>query len=608
MLDLLGHQPRSVRARSVAYMLDGDAPPEALSDTDRDAAATQAGAWDAFCRSSLAYRSAIVDFDGSRLNAVRVYPDRKKCAYIANGSRICRMIDSSPIPDHSLSVFLRWSILEATSVPSNIELLAHGTIGTGVSFLQFIPEFVGLKTDRATQDSVCSLLQLNVGIIDDQQELYYVGRQIFNNLQEKRDALIFANGYQLCWGRSKAEAQTIASNISKKLVNIIDSSSSSCGSSPLPNINHILSLRRKASGRNRRILDVRVRQVMSPARQSDTNQSTDSALDLARYETGAFTFPWGVLGVGSSRTEARRRTNQYIRSTSLREIMPGAYREPATHGTEIRTGAGGNGELAGRVMMVTGAGSGIGRAVATKLAERGAHLLLFDKDRKALATLLTALSRRFPLQAEIYEGDVTRQDDVAAAFDKAVISYGGVDAVVSNAGAGAIGSLRKITDRGWHECMELNATSHFFIARTALRLFEAQGLGGSLVFIASKTALAPGLGFGGYAIAKAAALQVARVAAIEGGPFGVRSNVINPGALFDGSNFWSPAIRRERAAIHGLAPDDLEAYYSHRNLLRRPVTPLDVAEAAAFLVSDRAAATSGCILTVDAGDESAFPR
>jgi NAD(P)-dependent dehydrogenase (short-subunit alcohol dehydrogenase family) len=135
-----------------------------------------------------------------------------------------------------------------------------------------------------------------------------------------------------------------------------------------------------------------------------------------------------------------------------------------------------------------------------------------------------------------------------------------------------------------------------------------QGLGGGLVFVATKNVMSPGKDFAAYSAAKAAEAQLAKVLALEGGPHGIRSNIVNPDAIFQDSGLWTPEIRRERAAAQGIAVADLEEFYRRRNLLGARVLAEDVAEAVLFLASDRAAKTTGCTLTVDGGVRDAFPR
>jgi rhamnose utilization protein RhaD (predicted bifunctional aldolase and dehydrogenase)/NAD(P)-dependent dehydrogenase (short-subunit alcohol dehydrogenase family) len=260
-------------------------------------------------------------------------------------------------------------------------------------------------------------------------------------------------------------------------------------------------------------------------------------------------------------------------------------------------------ELAGHVVVVTGAASGIGRDVAHDLAARGAQLLLADIDADGLAVTAEGLDR-----AVTVAGDLTEPDVVHRVVHTAVASFGGLDAVVSNAGVASTGALETLSEHEWRRSLEVNLTSHFLLTRRALALLREQGIGGSLVFVASKNAFAPGAGFGPYSVAKAGLVQLMRIAALEGGPLGIRANAVNPDAIFGGSKLWSDDLRRERAEAHGVPLDEIEAFYASRSLLGRAVTGADVAEAVAFLVSDRSRATTGAVVPVDGGVPAAFPR
>jgi NAD(P)-dependent dehydrogenase (short-subunit alcohol dehydrogenase family) len=162
--------------------------------------------------------------------------------------------------------------------------------------------------------------------------------------------------------------------------------------------------------------------------------------------------------------------------------------------------------------------------------------------------------------------------------------------------------------KDWQRSFDVNATGHFLVGRAAIRVLRDQGLGGSLIFIASKNVLAPGKDFGAYSAAKAAECQLARILALEAGEHGVRVNIVNPDAVFQESGLWSSKVREERARAHGIGVDELEDFYRRRNLLQTRVLPEDVAEAVLWLASDRSAKTTGCIITTDGGVREAFPR
>jgi NAD(P)-dependent dehydrogenase (short-subunit alcohol dehydrogenase family) len=250
-------------------------------------------------------------------------------------------------------------------------------------------------------------------------------------------------------------------------------------------------------------------------------------------------------------------------------------------------------ELQGTVVLVTGAASGIGREVARDLAARGAEVVGADKDGGDGVDVV---------------GELTSEAVVDELVRITTNRYGGLDAVVFCAGVAATGELGDLPDEEWRRSIEVNLTSHFLLTKRVWAVLAAQGIGGSLVYVASKNAFAPGAGFGPYSVAKAGLVQHARIAALEGGAEGIRANVVNPDAVFRGSKLWSDELRRERAAAHGVGVDELEAFYAGRSLLGREVTAADVAEAVAFLVSDRSRATTGCVVTVDGGVPGAFPR
>jgi NAD(P)-dependent dehydrogenase (short-subunit alcohol dehydrogenase family) len=247
-------------------------------------------------------------------------------------------------------------------------------------------------------------------------------------------------------------------------------------------------------------------------------------------------------------------------------------------------------ELQGYIAIVTGSASGIGREIADDLATRGAHVIRAD------------------LHDADVEGDLT-DDAVADELVRITLGrYGGLDAVVFCAGVAATGELGDLADDDWRRSLEVNLTSHFLLTKRAWPVFREQGIGGSLVYVASKNAFAPGAGFGPYSVAKAGLVQLMRIAALEGGSLGVRANAVNPDAVFGGSQLWSDEVRRERAEAHGVAIDELEAFYAGRSLLGREVTAHDVAEAVAFLVSERSRSTTGAVIPVDGGVPAAFPR
>lgn len=264
--------------------------------------------------------------------------------------------------------------------------------------------------------------------------------------------------------------------------------------------------------------------------------------------------------------------------------------------------------FAGKVIVVTGAASGIGRGIAKHLAGLGASLVLADINESGLdetAELIALAGSKDPL---IHAGDQSQSAVIDDMVGRSIEHFGGFDGIVASAGIGMPGALHELTDEQWERALSINLTSGFLLTRAAMRTLRQQGSGGSLVYIASKNAFAPGASFGAYSVSKAGMIQLMRIAAMEGGEHGIRANAVNPDAVFDGSGLWAGGVREERAAAHGIAPDELEDFYAKRNLLNRRVTTVDVAATVGYLLSDQSSRTTGTVVPVDGGVVGGFPR
>ena len=267
------------------------------------------------------------------------------------------------------------------------------------------------------------------------------------------------------------------------------------------------------------------------------------------------------------------------------------------------------GEFSSKVAMVTGGAHGIGKAVAERLAAEGAHVVVADIDVEGANEVAQSIVERQGVgRAMAVNMDVTNPEQVAEAFSRLRIAYGGLDVLVSNAGIAPVGAIHELSLEDWQKAMDINSTGHFLVARETVSLMRQQGIGGSMVFVGTKNVPSPGKDFGAYSASKAAEVQMARVLAIENGEVGIRVNVVNPDAVFQGSNLWSAEVKEMRARAHGISIDGLEEFYRQRNLLKRSVTAEDVAEAILFLAGPRSSKTTGTMLPVDAGLRDAFPR
>ena len=239
----------------------------------------------------------------------------------------------------------------------------------------------------------------------------------------------------------------------------------------------------------------------------------------------------------------------------------------------------------------------------------GACVVLADIDAASLDETVAAFRKSFGRDAAIgAAGDVTDEAAVAAACRDAVLAYGGIDIVVANAGIASAAPFEDTSLELWNRNIAILATGYFLAAREGYRVMKDQGLGGSIVFIASKNALAASPGASAYCTAKAAEVHLARCIALEGAPLGIRANTVNPDAVLRGSKIWQGEWRTQRAASNKVSEDDLEEVYRQRSLLKRSVYPEDIAEAVYYFASDLSAKSTGNILNVDAGNAASFAR
>ena len=252
--------------------------------------------------------------------------------------------------------------------------------------------------------------------------------------------------------------------------------------------------------------------------------------------------------------------------------------------------------LARQVAVITGGGSGIGAATAKALARAGAEIAVLDRDRAAAQ----AVARDCGKTAVSIACDVTQHESVKAAFDQIAMAFGGVDIVVSNAGAAWQGTIGTVEENILRESFELNFFAHQAVAQNAVRVMKAQGTGGCLLFNASKQAVNPGRDFGPYGLPKASTLFLMKQYALDHGSGGIRSNAVNADRIRSG--LLTDSMIAARSKARGISENN----YMSANLLGREVTAEDVADAFVWLAT--AAKTTAAVLTVDGGNIEASLR
>ncbi|PDT50997.1 MULTISPECIES: bifunctional rhamnulose-1-phosphate aldolase/short-chain dehydrogenase [Sinorhizobium] len=265
--------------------------------------------------------------------------------------------------------------------------------------------------------------------------------------------------------------------------------------------------------------------------------------------------------------------------------------------------------LAGRVALVTGGAGGIGKATANRLMQEGACVVLADIDEAALGAAQNELAARYGKDfVRSVAMNVTSEAAVEAGFGAALLAFGGLDILVSNAGLASSAAIEDTTLALWNKNIDILATGYFLVSREAFRIFRSQKDGGNIVFVASKNGLAASPGASAYCTAKAAEIHLARCLALEGASAQIRVNVVNPDAVLRGSKIWTGEWKQQRAAAYKMDVDDLEAHYRERSMLKLSVFPEDIAEAIYFLASDMSAKSTGNIVNVDAGNAQSFTR
>jgi rhamnulose-1-phosphate aldolase/alcohol dehydrogenase len=262
--------------------------------------------------------------------------------------------------------------------------------------------------------------------------------------------------------------------------------------------------------------------------------------------------------------------------------------------------------LTGKVALVTGAGSGIGRAIAERFRQEGAVVAILDRDggsAQATADELGGVADAIAIQA-----DVTDEDAIIDAVDQVMLRFGGLDIVVNNAGLSISKPLLETTAEDWDRQYDVMARGSFLVSKAAARSMIAQGMGGDILYIVSKNAIVAGPNNLAYGSAKASQAHQVRLLAAELGDHGIRVNGINPDGVVQGSGIFASGWGAERAKVYGVEETELGRYYASRTLLKQEVLPEHVANAAFCLVSGELTRTTGVIMPVDGGLASAFVR
>ena len=260
--------------------------------------------------------------------------------------------------------------------------------------------------------------------------------------------------------------------------------------------------------------------------------------------------------------------------------------------------------LSRKVAIVTGAGGGIGQAIADKMVQEGAVVVYTDLNQEAVESVTAKYSKD---QAVAVTCDVTSEEAIANAFKEAVLAFGGVDIIVHSAGLAISKSLEDTTTKDWELLENVLVKGQFLMAKSGTEIMKKQNLGGDIVNIASKNGLVAGPNNVAYGTAKAAQQHMTRLLAAELAADKIRVNVVNPDGVIVGSKIWEGSWAEGRAKANGISVEELPAFYAKRNLLNEIILPEDIANGvfACVAILDK---TTGNIINVDGGMANAFPR
>ncbi|MDM1293590.1 bifunctional aldolase/short-chain dehydrogenase [Sphingobacterium sp. N143] len=265
--------------------------------------------------------------------------------------------------------------------------------------------------------------------------------------------------------------------------------------------------------------------------------------------------------------------------------------------------------LSGKIALVTGSGGGIGKAIAKKMAQEGAVVVLNDINAERLAAseqeFITAFGKDAVISAII---DVTNEEQIHAALKDAALAFGGIDIIVNNAGLSISKSIEEHSQKDWDLLYDVLVKGQFLVTQAATPVLKGQDIGGDILNIVSKNALVSGPNNTGYGSAKGAQLHLSRLCAAELGPARIRVNVVNPDAVISDSNIWAGGWAEGRAKAYGVKVEELPAYYAKRTLLNEIILPEDIANACFAFVGGLLNKSTGNVLNVDGGVAMAFVR